>query len=757
MITVKACARNRACRIQSCRQARCVANGHVVIDSWESPARWPLAQKLAEHFPPVSTVEIHQQQIVLSAYEVGEDGGFVQFIGCRHGIAVELTAAVHPLAGVLQLPPAGLSLHGIEPVVRRAHSEDELTLGVCQIQLAEHARHERSGSALKASERLRKSTGRHQQRSGVDADRLVQSEQRFGQRLDACFEQSNTEDMSGRLSPLHGQSIGVGQHVVQPEANKPIRKHMPFCVLILLPHGLQLGGVTTWAQRLGNELRNSGHEVLLLTPGRAGALKRWALDPERVPAWMRCLGDLPPLETTGGDLTAWLRACEPIVRTACSCGPCIWMPQQLGEGISLGLDMAKRHDLRSVWVNHSDLAYNRLVASSFSGWLDGAVGVSHELGAGLREVIQGSGDDRRTLVRTILNGVPVGDAPPVNNTTGERLRLVAIGRMDHEQKRVLALVHMSRALQDRGVAHELTMVGDGPAMGDVRTLIERLGITSIRLPGSLEPSAVAEVLRGSDVFVQASRYEGLSLSMLEAMAAGVPPVISRVRSGVDGVVLDGINGILADAHPEDPPEVAGQAMADGVQRATEVGIAQLGHAAWQAVHEHFNVRTQAAQYAALFDELVARPHSKLSPPAFFGSAEFGTVPTMAAEAAATLLRRLAGRRIALHGAGAHTRALAAALNLRDLGVVYLLDDDPAMTGVERYGLPVESPSRVSELGISDVVISSWLHQEVIWSRRNLYEAQGVRVHRLYADESEEISGEPGPQPPPSTRCATTNA
>jgi hypothetical protein len=433
------------------------------------------------------------------------------------------------------------------------------------------------------------------------------------------------------------------------------------------------------------------------------------------------------------------------------------MPQQLGEGISLGLELGRRHDLRTVWVNHSDLAYNRLVAKAFGGWLDGAVGVSDELGTGLHTLTTKGVGENWPLVRTIVNGVPVSACSPVKPKGDGPLRLIAVGRMDHEQKRVLALVHMSLALDSRGVPHELTMVGDGPAMNDVRTLMDACNARNIRLAGGVEPEVVGELLIKSDLFVQASRYEGLSLSMLEAMAAGVPPVVSWVRSGVQGVIIDGKNGIVAEARPEDSPQHAGHAMADGVQRAVEAGRAALGDAAWQTVHERFNVRTQAAQYAELFDQLAVRPRSKKWPPAAFGSAEFGTVPAQAAEMARAVLCRLAGKSVALHGSGAHTRVLATELDLRSLGVLCLLDDDPSLWSAERHGVPVESPLRAHELGISDVVISSWLHQEAIWSRRDQYESQGVRVHRLYEQGTCVLSDEPGLPPPPSAHCATTIA
>jgi hypothetical protein len=45
--------------------------------------------------------------------------------------------------------------------------------------------------------------------------------------------------------------------------------------------------------------------------------------------------------------------------------------------------------------------------------------------------------------------------------------------------------------------------------------------------------------------------------------------------------------------------------------------------------------------------------------------------------------------------------------------------------------PVVAPRDAGATGATDVVISSWINQGVIWSRRRVYEAQGLTVHRLY--------------------------
>lgn len=97
----------------------------------------------------------------------------------------------------------------------------------------------------------------------------------------------------------------------------------------------------------------------------------------------------------------------------------------------------------------------------------------------------------------------------------------------------------------------LRLVGDGPLLTDAVSLASNLGISDrVHFLGAR--TDVAQLLASSDIFVLASRFEGLPISILEAMRAGLPVVASNV-GGVPELVTDK-SGILVPA--SDPDSLA---------------------------------------------------------------------------------------------------------------------------------------------------------------------------------------------------------
>lgn len=92
------------------------------------------------------------------------------------------------------------------------------------------------------------------------------------------------------------------------------------------------------------------------------------------------------------------------------------------------------------------------------------------------------------------------------------------------------------------------LVGSGPLEGDLRRQVRQMGLEdNVVFAGAR--GDVPRLAASFDVFALPSIYEGLSIAVVEAMAVGTPPVVTRT-GGVTEVVSDGVNGIVVP--PRDP-------------------------------------------------------------------------------------------------------------------------------------------------------------------------------------------------------------
>jgi glycosyltransferase involved in cell wall biosynthesis len=525
---------------------------------------------------------------------------------------------------------------------------------------------------------------------------------------------------------------------------------MPAPLLISLPHGLNASGVTTWAVRLVNALAPQGRACALVVHDEPPGQR--AIDmPIHPGVEVFDARALPALGACGGDLSDYL----PVYRVALGVlalragGPVVCMPNLLGDSYGLFAELSRATPdlVRTVAVHHADLRYNDLLCTHYAGHLSAFVGVSGRLTDRLRSLLPGRGPD----IYGVAHGVePASAVRPREPLAGRPLRLLYTGRMDHEQKRIGALVAMSDALVARGVSHELALLGDGPAGAEIddacasRPCVRRLG--------PIDPAGVGAALERADLFVLASRYEGFSVSLLEALARGALPVLTPSLSGTDQLVTDGWNGFIADATPDCPPERAGSALAAAVERAIGAGDLALHVAREHAlamVRAAYSAEVCARRYAAIIDRAArapARPWPRGRPAAFTGRGDgSATVPHDAQERLTRLLARLRGRRLAVYGTGRHTIELRDAFVRAGADIAAFLDDDRARHGHELWGIPIVAPEHAATLGATDIVISSWLHQDAMAARCTAL--PGVTVHTLYQDLA------PGPEPRASARGA----
>lgn len=152
--------------------------------------------------------------------------------------------------------------------------------------------------------------------------------------------------------------------------------------------------------------------------------------------------------------------------------------------------------------------------------------------------------------RTVCIPYGISEVPeqftPRNRSAEDPLRIIYTGRLVQHQKRIRDLVHIVRALDGLGARYRMTIVGSGETPEDegfLRSrLSEHLRDGRVLMPGRLPYEQVLALLKENDAFILTSAWEGLPLSLLEAMAQGCAPVVSQIASGVPDILRQGENG-----------------------------------------------------------------------------------------------------------------------------------------------------------------------------------------------------------------------
>ncbi len=517
-------------------------------------------------------------------------------------------------------------------------------------------------------------------------------------------------------------------------------------LLFSLPHGLDLGGVTSWAVRLANGLAARGRVVGMIVHPRGDGQPGAQVDFH--PGVIRVMPDRwPHMSDARGCLAAFLptyrRVIADLARAAYGeaggRGPVVLSPNILGDsyGIAAALCTTQADTLRVLAWQHADSDYDTAVLRRYEPIISRLVAIDSAYAATLALTLAGRGAD----INAIPHGVEVPQAPPRARPVlpGRPLQLVYTGRMEHHQKRIGALVLLSDELSARGIDHRITLVGSGPAAAEVDAMLASR--PNVRRVPAASPEEITAFLDGADTFILASRFEGLCISRIEAMARGCVPIITSENSGATTGLTDGESAIFVPARAGDDEAAVAARLADAVERFLASDRDAMARSAWQAAREHFDLDSHVEQVANLVDAAAASPARwwRTDWPCAFSSSrtEPGRSGSTGPDAPAlltALLESLAGRRAVLHGAGQHTLELAGTLAASGVSIVAVTDDDKQRWGGRLLGWPVIAPSEAAKTGATDAIISSYIHAQTIWDRRAVYEKQGLRVHRIYPAE-----------------------
>jgi len=203
-------------------------------------------------------------------------------------------------------------------------------------------------------------------------------------------------------------------------------------------------------------------------------------------------------------------------------------------------------------------------------------------------------------IRTITNGVDCDTfAPAAPGAPRSRRRVITVANLRTEKGHDTLIDAIPQVIGRRPDT-EFVFVGDGPLREELRNRVTRLGVGAhVTFLG--ERGDVPALLAQSDVFVLPSRSEACPNGILEAMAAGLPIVASRV-GGIPELVVSDSTGILVEPDRPEALAVALLSVLDQPERARA-----LATAARVRAERHFSFDRMVSAFEDLYlTELAAR-------------------------------------------------------------------------------------------------------------------------------------------------------
>jgi glycosyltransferase involved in cell wall biosynthesis len=245
----------------------------------------------------------------------------------------------------------------------------------------------------------------------------------------------------------------------------------------------------------------------------------------------------------------------------------------------------------------------RLIYRVLSRWVDGFVAVSSQVRKTIVEQV-GPVDEK---VFTVCNAV---DPRPFERAVDkavvcEQLGLptdvdliAVVGRLT-EQKGHCYLVEAMPFILDAFPKTHLLFVGDGELRGKLEAQVTAAGLAEhIHFLGVR--SDVPDLLAAADLFVQPSLWEGLSVALLEAMAAA-KPIVATAVSGTTQAMVPGKTGLVV---PSGDHRALAGAIVQLLSHPTQ-GQA-MGQAAKQHVLKHYGAQKQAQDHLSLYHRLLKK-------------------------------------------------------------------------------------------------------------------------------------------------------
>lgn len=309
---------------------------------------------------------------------------------------------------------------------------------------------------------------------------------------------------------------------------------MPLKVsIVLFDNANAISGVSSWVQNIAPELHKLGVHVdvhLLEEPGTIG-FNRKHLQALNVPIKARIWQH---------DLKKDMRSC---LEMAVESQVDVYIPNCILPAY-YAAGFLRQMGVKTIGVLHADDKFYSTILDEFTGkhqmfQLDAVVAVSKEL----EKKALANRHHQAVKVERIPCGIKVPEQAPTKAISP--FRLVYTGRFVEEQKRIKLVTASFCKITEQNTDTQGLLIGDGCALPDITKILNRHPNASVQILGKKSPREVHDILNTCTVFVLLSDYEGLPVSLMEAMGRGVIPVCFRC-SGIAELVTHNKSGIILE-------------------------------------------------------------------------------------------------------------------------------------------------------------------------------------------------------------------
>jgi glycosyltransferase involved in cell wall biosynthesis len=346
--------------------------------------------------------------------------------------------------------------------------------------------------------------------------------------------------------------------------------------LVVLSEILPLGGTATFVLNICNGMKHSSKWSCVA----AGLLGKGEIGEQIQSAGLEIISPSPSDLLHEDRIEAIYRQCSRLGARAVAAG--------LGSGSFDFLRYVPQGCLRIGMIQSDDECVYRLV-ETYLPWLDIVVGVSEEI----RRKMSARLTDQKVSVYAQQYGVPMPEQIAGFPAEGP-LRVLYLGRVIEEQKRVGLMERIIRRTLESGQDIHWTIAGDGPELPGMKDRFSDVP-EKVRFLGAVPYRDVPDTIAGHEVYFLCSDFEGLPLSLLESMGHGLVPVVTDLTSGISEVVHEN-NGIRISPDDEAGYADALISLAEDRQRLTG-----LSAAAASEVSSSHSTQAMARRWEAMLD------------------------------------------------------------------------------------------------------------------------------------------------------------